>query len=221
MTKRIGLIVLVGFLGILGSGCISSKYRSQIKELQRQNEELELRNAKLESYYKELNQRNELLAKKLQETENDEEYYAQPVKNVDTVLIRKLESKGLEVIDREGNPAIIGTGLFNPGSATISADGKDKLDKILKVIKEETPAATISIDGYTDDQPVKESKYKTNEKLSLVRAEAVKTYFVEHKISEKRISTRGLGAVNPIADNKTPEGKQKNRRVEIVLLVNK
>jgi len=221
MIKRISIVVAVGFLGILASGCIASKYRSQLKELQSQNEELELKNTQLASYCQELKQRNALLAEKLQEAETDEEYYAQPAKKDDTVLIRRFESKGLEVIDRDGNPAIIATGLFNPGSATISGDGKDKLNKIVKAIKEEASAAFLCVDGYTDDQPVKESKYKTNEKLSLVRADAVKEYFVEHKINEKRISTRGLGSANPLADNKTPEGKQKNRRVEIVLLVNK
>ncbi|MFH1227065.1 MAG: OmpA family protein [Planctomycetota bacterium] len=221
MIKRISIIVTVGFLSILVSGCIASKYRSQLKELQSQNEELELRNTKLESYCQELKQRNELFVEKLQEAQTDEEYYAQPAKKDDTVLIRRLESKGLSVIQRDGNPAIIATGLFNPGSATISGDGKDKLNKILKAIKEEAAAAFISIDGYTDDQPIKESKYKTNEKLSLVRSEAVKEYFVENKIKETLISTRGLGSANPLADNKTPEGKQKNRRVEIVLLVNK
>jgi OOP family OmpA-OmpF porin len=55
-------------------------------------------------------------------------------------------------------------------------------------------------------------------KLSADRAEAVKTYLVGKGVDASRIETRGAGPDEPIADNKTPAGKQKNRRIEFKLI---
>lgn len=220
MLRKIGIIIAGGLLVILSAGCVNARLKAEVKALRAENEEFQLVNQKLKSDYLTLSHNNELLASELRKSQEDEDYYAQPmVRRQDSQLLRNLESKGLEVIDREGNPAIIATGIFNPGSATISADGKAVLNKIIKAIKSEAPTVAIRIDGYTDNQPIKESKYKSNENLSLARSDSVKDYLVDGKMNEKRISTRGLGSANPIADNKTPEGKQKNRRVEIVLLI--
>lgn len=220
MLKKTGIVVVSGMLVILGIGCVSARLKAEVKALRAENEELQLTNQKLESDYLSLSRNNELLAGELRKSQEDEDDYAQPLaRSQDSQLMRNLESKGLEVINRDGNPAIIATSIFNPGSATISTDGKAALNKIINAIKSEAPTIGIRVDGYTDNQPIKESKYKSNENLSLARADAVKDYFVDNKMSEKRISTRGLGSANPIADNKTTEGKQKNRRVEIVLLI--
>jgi outer membrane protein OmpA-like peptidoglycan-associated protein len=73
---------------------------------------------------------------------------------------------------------------------------------------------TIELSGHTDNK----GKDKYNMNLSLNRAKAVYTYLIEHGIKENRLRYKGFGATQPIADNKTDEGRAKNRRVEFKIL---
>src|SRR5258708_4872902 len=76
------------------------------------------------------------------------------------------------------------------------------------------PNAEVAIHGHTDN--VGGAKY--NQKLSLERAEAVKAYLVTKGITASRIATKGFGFTKPVADNSSPEGRAKNRRIEFVRL---
>ena len=72
----------------------------------------------------------------------------------------------------------------------------------------------IAISGHTDNQ----ADRSKNLELSQQRAESVKAYLVQQGIDASRIETRGAGPDEPIADNKLPAGRQKNRRIEFKLL---
>ena len=76
------------------------------------------------------------------------------------------------------------------------------------------PTAEVAIHGHTDN--VGGAKY--NMKLSLGRAEAVKAYLVKKGIAASRITTKGFGFTKPVADNSTPQGRAKNRRIEFIRL---
>ena len=71
----------------------------------------------------------------------------------------------------------------------------------------------IEIRGYTDDRGSSEKNYK----LSMDRASAVKQWLVNRGIAETRMSVKGYGSENPIASNRTPKGREQNRRIEIVI----
>jgi len=73
--------------------------------------------------------------------------------------------------------------------------------------------------GHTDNIPLKKGgQFKTNLQLSMSRAASVADFFLsEGSISPDRISTMGFGEYRPIGTNDTPQGRQKNRRVEIIL----
>ena len=71
----------------------------------------------------------------------------------------------------------------------------------------------IELSGHTDNK----GKDKYNEKLSQERAKAVYDYLISRGIDKKRLEYRGYGAQHPIADNKTDEGRAKNRRVEFTI----
>jgi outer membrane protein OmpA-like peptidoglycan-associated protein len=75
------------------------------------------------------------------------------------------------------------------------------------------PALSISIEGHTDSQG--DEDY--NQKLSSSRANSVKRYLVSKGVAENRIKTVGYGEIRPIADNKTSQGREKNRRVEFII----
>ena len=108
--------------------------------------------------------------------------------------------------------------LFDLGKADVKISAYSVL-KTMKDVIDKNPESDIMVAGYTDNiQPNAGLKYKDNKELSKARAEAVKFFMVNLLgYEEKRITTEGYGEDNPIADNTTPEGRLKNRRVEIVI----
>ncbi|WP_316835140.1 OmpA family protein [Pedobacter nutrimenti] len=104
--------------------------------------------------------------------------------------------------------------LFPTNSSYLSEDSKKRLADVAKVIQEKNKSRKILIEGHSD----KTGTAVYNQWLSEKRAVSVKTYLVGLGINAERIKTAGLGDTQPIADNKTKEGRLKNRRVEITLL---
>jgi len=100
--------------------------------------------------------------------------------------------------------------VFKTGSAILLAKGKPVLDTVVAYLKR-NPDVNVTIDGHTDNI----GSDKVNIPLSLKRAEATKKYLVSKGINADRLTTAGFGSTQPVADNKTAEGRQKNRRIEI------
>ena len=100
--------------------------------------------------------------------------------------------------------------FFDFDKAVLKPEGKAKLDDLTTKIRGITLEVIIAV-GHTDS--VGSDAY--NQKLSLRRAEAVKAYMVSKGIEANRVYTEGKGEKQPVADNKTAEGRAKNRRVEI------
>lgn len=108
---------------------------------------------------------------------------------------------------------LAGDALFDSGKSDLKPAGKAKLDELaakLKQVKVESIIAT----GHTDSV----GSAKLNEKLSMKRAEAVKSYLVSKGADARRIHTVGKGEAQPVASNKTAAGRAKNRRVEIEII---
>ncbi|MGO1242768.1 MAG: OmpA family protein [Sphingobacterium sp.] len=103
--------------------------------------------------------------------------------------------------------------LFPINSSYLTDEAKIELSKLTKLMKEDK-SKNVRVDGHTD--ATGEENY--NLWLSEKRANSVKTFLEDAGISEARIATRGLGQTKPVATNKTSEGRQQNRRVEVVIL---
>jgi OOP family OmpA-OmpF porin len=103
--------------------------------------------------------------------------------------------------------------LFDTGKSTIRKKSKPVLVKVVDLLKK-YPQLRVEISGHTDNV----GKDEDNVKLSQARADAVKAWLVEKGIEESRITTRGAGPNEPIADNKTKKGRSKNRRIEFKVL---
>ncbi|MFZ6726955.1 outer membrane protein OmpA [Undibacterium sp. MH2W] len=100
--------------------------------------------------------------------------------------------------------------LFDFDKAVLKPEGKKQLDDMAAKLKEINLEVVVAV-GHTDS--VGTDAY--NQKLSIRRAEAVKAYLVTKGIEANRVYTEGKGKKQPVADNKTAEGRAKNRRVEI------
>ncbi len=111
--------------------------------------------------------------------------------------------------------------LFPSGSAETSKAGKKVLDKVVSILKD-VKDKRIEVDGHTDNVKIVsdlKNRFPTNWELSTARATEVVRYLQEHGgISPSLLSATGFGEFQPVAANTTEEGRQKNRRIEIVLL---
>ena len=109
--------------------------------------------------------------------------------------------------------------LFDSGKSKLKDDSLEKLAKVSSVLKTTVSDLNVGVEGHTDDQPIKYSGWKSNWELSTSRALSVLHYLVEGEgIDPIRLSATGFGEYHPVTGNDTKEGRQKNRRVEIVIL---
>ncbi len=139
-----------------------------------------------------------------------EEQLAQEISDKQ-VKIERLE-KGLVI-------TFVADILFDSGKAKIKPEAMPSLGKIGTVLNDTVPLSGIGIEGHTDNQPIQYSGWKSNWELSTARALSVLHYLIDEKgVAPQRVSAIGYGEYRPVASNETAEGRQANRRVEIVIL---
>ncbi len=124
-----------------------------------------------------------------------------------------------QVTDNNGLQAIKvtfdGGILFATGSAALTASSKSALDGFAASLLQNADT-DVSIFGHTDST----GSRATNDKLSLDRANSVDAYLVTKGVAQGRLTTKGVGPDQPIADNATADGRAQNRRVEIFITAN-
>ena len=107
--------------------------------------------------------------------------------------------------------------LFDSGSAQLKEEAQQIVDKV-GLILERYAEGIIEIEGHTDNVPINSAQYPSNEELSSARALSVFYYLLENSLLDPvGIKHAGMGERVPIADNGTPEGRSRNRRVEILI----
>jgi type VI secretion system protein ImpK len=105
--------------------------------------------------------------------------------------------------------------MFASGQATLNTGYDGLLSRIGAALNDEK--GSISVVGYTDNQPIHTTRFPSNFELSLARAQAV-AQLVQAKLTDpSRLKATGRADADPLAPNTTPEGRQTNRRTEIVL----
>jgi outer membrane protein OmpA-like peptidoglycan-associated protein len=102
--------------------------------------------------------------------------------------------------------------LFKTGSYELLPGARERLAKVSGIVLAH-PGLHLDVEGHTDS--VGSDDY--NMQLSQRRAEAVRNYFIEQGVPQDAIEAHGFGKSQPVASNDTPEGRQQNRRVELVL----
>jgi outer membrane protein OmpA-like peptidoglycan-associated protein len=126
-------------------------------------------------------------------------------------LQRQLELLQARPTDR-GLVLTLGDTLFATGKAELKSGATANLDRITNFMNE-YPKRTAAIEGFTDSM----GSDDMNQSLSQRRADAVKNYLVGQGVASDRLSSSGRGENSPVADNGSAEGRQQNRRVEVVI----
>jgi chemotaxis protein MotB len=192
MKTRFLKTAFIIFLGVTLAGCtfiIQSGRRSDVRKIEDLSRQLD-----------ELSRTKRLLEGRLAGEIQDKQ-----------VKLEMME-KGLVI-------TVVGDLLFDSGKAKIRLEAYPLLDKVARVLKENVPQYNVGIEGHTDNDPIKYSGWKSNWELSSARALSVLHYLVNEKgILPTRLSAIGYGEYRPVASNDTKEGRQLNRRVEIVIL---
>ena len=122
----------------------------------------------------------------------------------------KIDSRGVVI-------SISGGFLFLEGSTELDPQAYTVIDLVADLIK--NTDRQILVEGHTDNAPVVGNVYYSNWELSVLRATSTVRYLIERSgISPARLTASGYGPFRPAADNSTPEGREQNRRVEIIML---
>jgi outer membrane protein OmpA-like peptidoglycan-associated protein len=129
-----------------------------------------------------------------------------------TTLDQRLTRLGAEVTGTEVTIRLPGSVLFDFDSAQIRPDAERTLAEVAEVINGYTKRP-VRIEGHTDS--VASDDY--NQKLSDRRAASVRTWLAGKGVDAGRLAPRGFGETKPVADNGTAEGRQRNRRVEVII----
>jgi len=129
----------------------------------------------------------------------------------------EIEQGLVEVTGTVGQPLvrIVGRGMFASGSATVNPSFKPLMDRIGLALKAEQ--GSVRVIGYTDDQPIRTIAFPSNVQLSAARAKMASEMLAFSIGDAARLSAEGRADADPIAPNTTPEGRERNRRIEIVL----
>jgi len=108
--------------------------------------------------------------------------------------------------------------LFDSGKDKLRKESFQRLSKVANVLNTTVKDLNVGVEGHTDSDPIKRSGWKSNWELSTARALSVVHYLIdEQQVAPNHLSASGYGEYQPVATNDNKVGKQKNRRVEIVI----
>lgn len=124
---------------------------------------------------------------------------------------RQLTALQAEKTDR-GIVLTLGDVLFATGSSELQRGAHDNLNRLVDFLNQ-YPERRVQIEGHTDST----GNAASNQRLSRRRADSVRAYLVQRGISSNRLSASGMGQDRPIASNNTAQGRQQNRRVEVII----
>jgi len=197
----------------------SQKNRELLAQLEAKEQALEAENSRLEKLKRELQDRSNRVAE-LEKLIADKDAAMTALKNAISSALTDFEGKGLTVEQRDGKVYVSMENklLFSSGSWAVGAEGRRAVEQLGSVLGE-NPDIAVLIEGHTDNVPYSGNGPLTNNwDLSTKRATAIVNILRENRdINPRNLTAAGRGEYAPIALNDTPEGRAKNRRIEVVL----
>lgn len=199
----------------------------------RQNQELQNLHAQIDDTQSRLaaaqaeNQTNKdaiaALKDQVTDLEKQKQHVTQSSKTLEDEMRSQLESKDVTISKLQGKLTvnILDRVMFDSGEAVLKPEGEAVMRKIADILKEH-PQLSIHVIGHTDNVPIRlgaHSRFASNWELSTARALAAVHFLTEQAgVDSRRLGAVGYGEFRPVADNSTPEGRAKNRRIAITIL---
>ena len=135
----------------------------------------------------------------------------------------KTPYEGLEVRETERGMecTIVGKAMFKSGSAKLTKEGTEAVTKLAAYIRTEYPGKKLSVQGHTDNEPIRHSGWKSNRELACARSLTVVTFLVAKQgFDPQGVHSASFGEYRPVAPNDTKEGRAQNRRATVTVLNN-
>ena len=197
----------------------SEKNRELLAQLEAKEQALADENQRLENLKKQLQDRSNRVAE-LEKVISAKDAAMTALKDAISKALTDFEGKGLTVEQRDGKVYVSMENklLFSSGSWTVGVEGRRAVQQLGAVLAK-NPDIAILIEGHTDNVPYQGSgQIVGNWDLSTKRATAIVNILRENaSINAENLTAAGRGEFAPIATNDTPEGKAKNRRIEVIL----
>lgn len=218
--NKLTIICTAGIFLVLGSGCVStSKYKKLQSDSDSLKQQLDQTSAKLkeaETQNALLSQEKTQLEKQTAETQNQyQTLFNQLQQEVQAGELKVTQYKNMLSVD------VAEQIFFDSGRANLKASGKSVLKKVGDALAQYNDKV-IRVVGHTDNVPLgkaAQAVFPTNWELSVARATNVVRFLQDTcKINPDRLIASGRGEFSPVAPNDTPEGRKKNRRIEITLI---
>jgi chemotaxis protein MotB len=159
------------------------------------------------------------LQSQISDLQKDKDMAAQMSKSLEDEMRADLESKDVTISKLQGKLTvnILDRVMFDSGEAILKPDGESVLLKVAALLAAH-PTLKIHVIGHTDNVPIR-SRFASNWELSTARALAAVHFLTEKAgVDPRRVGAVGYGEYRPIADNSTPEGRARNRRIAITIL---
>lgn len=197
----------------------SEKNRELLAQLEAKEQALANENQRLEKLKKELQDRSNRVAE-LEKVISDKDAAMTALKDAISKALTDFEGKGLTIEQRDGKVYVSMENklLFSSGSWAVGTEGRRAVQQLGTVLAK-NPDIAVLIEGHTDNVPFQgNGQIVGNWDLSTKRATAIVTILRENaSINAENLTAAGRGEFAPIATNDTPEGKAKNRRIEVIL----
>ncbi|MEN3323377.1 OmpA family protein [Mariniflexile soesokkakense] len=197
----------------------SEKNRELLAQLEAKEQALADENQRLENLKKQLQDRSNRVAE-LEKVISDKDAAMTALKDAISRALTDFEGKGLTVVQRDGKVYVSMENklLFSSGSWAVGVEGRRAVQQLGSVLAN-NPDIAILIEGHTDNVPYQGGgQIVGNWDLSTKRATAIVNILRENvSINAENLTAAGRGEFAPIATNDTPEGKAKNRRIEVIL----
>jgi outer membrane protein OmpA-like peptidoglycan-associated protein len=180
--------------------------RLQTDALTKSQSELAATRAQMEKAREQLERSKSDLEREKQLRLEAEKKAEQALADLRRIAEVKQESRGMVI-------TLSGGVLFPSGEATLLPGAVVKLNEVAEALTKGNPDSNMLVEGHTDSQGTRDF----NQTLGQKRAQAVRDHLVSRGVAADRIKAVGVGQDRPIADNKSPEGRANNRRVEIIV----
>lgn len=237
MRKVIPGIILSVMMAIAGSGCATfdkaqradllekeaAALRAELKQARKDKESelARLREEKDREIQRLASQKKQEVEQVKRSKEEELSELEKAKRDLESSLSQELKDyqAKLEMTERGLVLTFLAEIFFDSGKADIREDAKPTLLKVTEILNRDVKDSKIAIEGHTDNDPIKHSGWKSNWELSAARALAVLHNFInDGSVDPLRVSAVAYGEYHPLVPNDAPQGRQQNRRVEIVIL---